>query len=289
MGFGQHQSFYLRSNWITMALENLNDEDFFSEKSNYLRLGIGKNMFSSLRHWMVATGVAEKKKKGALGLSPLGKIIKEYDVNCLQKDTKSILHYNLCADSGRAETWYWFFNLLNGKKFIKDDLFENKLKVWVNEQGKTIVDNTLRKDLDCLIQVYTNSENLDDPEDTVYSPLASLGILTTSTNEDLIIIQKNEMSIDSVGEGALMYSLLRYLEDSGTTNTSIDDLLTKENLWGRVFNMNKQAIYEALNTLSLNSDNKLTFTRTNNLDTVNCDYGDPISYLDNFYRKKIGA
>lgn len=288
MGFGQHQSFYLRSNWITKAIEKLEKENFFSDKDHYLELGIGKNMFSSLKHWMVATGVAQKKARNQLELSDFGLVLKKYDINCIKVDSKSIMHYYLCADPDRAEIWYWFFNVLEGNKFIKENLFENGLKPWIQGKGKNVSEKTLKKDLDCLIQVYTNAENLNDPEDTIYSPLASLELMTTITREDQIIIEKKMGSLASIGEGALMYILIRHLEENATKMVSVDDLISKENLWGRIFNMNRQAIIEALNTLSLNPYNKLYFIRTNDLDTVVCEYKSSKTYLENYYQRTVG-
>lgn len=286
MGFAQHESFYIRSNWMTKALQNLSDPDYFSNITNHLELGIGKNMFRSLKYWAVATGVGKKTKDGSLVLSNLGEVIRQYDINCLQKDTLSILHYNLCSDSTRAETWYWFFNLYEGNKTPKDVLYYKAFLGWLEAREKTVSERSLKRDFDCFIQFYTAKENANDPEDTIYSPFASLRLISDVSEDGQSVIYKNRKNMESIGEGALMYVLIRYLQDHETRSVLLEDFVKKTNLWGRVFNMDRQAIAEALNTLSLNADNQLSFVRTNGLDMVYCELDDPIRYLKEFYEKE---
>lgn len=70
MGFSQHQSFYIRYKWITKALKSieLDEGKFFNDNNNYLKLGIGKNMFTSMKYWVFATKLAEKSTNNCFKL-----------------------------------------------------------------------------------------------------------------------------------------------------------------------------------------------------------------------------
>ena len=287
MGFAQHQSFYIRYNWITKVLKNieLDDNSFFNNKDSYLDLSIGKNMFASLKHWMIAAKIVEKTNAGKYELTRLGKILQEFDINCVKNDTTSLLHYMIVSDDTNSETWYWFFNVLNDSTYTKENLVKTLLPTWVESRNKTISPKSLKKDIDCLIQFYTVKESMDDPEDIIFSPFSKMGLLAEIDNNGNKIIQKQQPKIEDIGLVALMFILLEYCNQSNTYMISVDDMLNKSNLWKKVFNLEKQGIMEALNSLSLVKENPITFIRTNNLDTITVPEIDPIDFLRNAYKK----
>lgn len=288
MGFAQHQSFYIRYKWITKALKSieLDEGSFFNEKDNYLKLGIGKNMFTSLKYWIFASKLAEKSQNNTFRLTELGKIIKEYDLNLLKNDTLSIIHYNICSDNSNSETWFWFFNILKSNVITKDSLINSLLPSWVEIQGKKVSSKSLKRDVDCLIQFYTSNENPDDPEDTIFSEFSKLNLVSEVKLPDgNKAIKKTRPSIKDIGINALFYVLLDFCEKNNQYMISVEDILTSNNLWGKIFNFDKQTTMEALNILSLQKENPIIFNRTNNLDTVQCPKIKPIAFLKNEYSK----
>lgn len=288
MGFSQHQSFYIRYKWITKALNSieLDEGAFFNNKDNYLKLGIGKNMFTSLKYWFYASKIAEKGNDGNYHLTNFGHILKIYDINCLRNDTISIIHYHICSDSDNSETWYWFFNILKSNVISKDSLINSLLPSWVESQGKKISPNSLKRDIECLVQFYTVKENSTDPEDTIYSEFSKLGLVEEIKLPDgNRAIKKLRSDVDKIGFDALMYVLLDYCKKNNQYMVSVEDIINEKNLWGKIYNFDKQTIMEALNVLSLKGDNAIVFNRTNNLDTVQCPKIDPIDYLERQYSK----
>jgi hypothetical protein len=64
VGYGQHQSFYLRPHWLYKALKEIkNDERFFYDEFCFEKLGVGKNMAKSIRYWCTATNVMEEQRR----------------------------------------------------------------------------------------------------------------------------------------------------------------------------------------------------------------------------------
>ena len=113
MAFGQHQTFYLRQQWLTKGLiETRNDSRFFYNPEHFEILGVGKNMAKSIRYWLTATELVkeERSTQTEIVLSDLGKIVFEKDLYVKDSYTLGLLHYLLCTEKSIATTWYWFFN-----------------------------------------------------------------------------------------------------------------------------------------------------------------------------------
>ena len=63
--FGRHETFALRYGWLTKGMQELNKEELgkqapvFEAEDATVRLGVGKNMVSSIRYWLQATRIVE--------------------------------------------------------------------------------------------------------------------------------------------------------------------------------------------------------------------------------------
>ncbi|MBD1381554.1 DUF4007 family protein [Metabacillus arenae] len=288
MAYGQHQSFYLRDRWLNKAIKHLiEDERFFYDKEAFEKIGLGKNMVQSLRFWVVATRVVEEKfnndRKKIHLITPLGNIIYKYDKFIQFRDTASIIHYNLAKEIEPATTWYWFFNKLNEITIKKENL-NKSLNDWVvfNEDKKISI-RSLSRDVDCLIKLYTAGQSILDPEENIQSPITKINLL--KENKGNII--KNSPSIDDVGDTALLYTLIKYAEDQGIDNVSVEEIATKKGLWGKIFNLNRATIVNALEKFTNQPKYSIKFTRTNNLDTVRLPEISSLEFLEFEYKRKV--
>ena len=60
LSFAGHETFVFRYAWLTKAVEAVQtDPEIFSRDDAIVRLGVGKNMVRSIRHWGLATGVLQ--------------------------------------------------------------------------------------------------------------------------------------------------------------------------------------------------------------------------------------
>ncbi|UAL53608.1 DUF4007 family protein [Metabacillus dongyingensis] len=290
MGYGQHQSFYLRDRWLNKAIKHLKDnERLFYDKDAFEEMGLGKNMVQSLRYWVVATGVVHEKlnieRKKIHHITPLGQLIFKYDKFLKYNDTASILHYEMVNKREPSTSWFWFFNILNETLISRDNL-QDELIEWVSKnENKGISDRSLKRDIDCLIKLYTAGQNSNDPEEVIQSPLNKLGLL----EEKRGLIIKRSLSEDDIGLSALMYILLDFKSKFDTENISVDDLVQKSGLWGKVFNMSRTSIVNALNKLNNHNKFPLKFIRTNNLDLIRIPDVSPLEFLEYEYLLKNGV
>lgn len=283
MPYGQNQTFHLRDKWLSKALKNVETNERFFYNDEFEKVGLGKNMFPSLRFWAEATKIVDKSegKIHTHKLSELGNLILKYDKIIQLNDTASILHYNLVSDIEVATTWYWFFNIYSEKVSTKDEML-HALKFWVSEnEEKTIAESSLKKDIDVLVRLYLADQSNDDPEEVMNSPLNKLNLLAESEG----YIQKKSPTLSDIGLTALMYVLLQYCNEKEIENITVNAIEKEKNLWGKVFNLNRRLIVSALEQLTKHKKYPVKFVRTNNLDDVQVPNITPIEFLTYEYKR----
>lgn len=287
MGYGQHQSFYLRDRWLNKAIKHLsNDERFFYDKEAFEKMGLGKNMVQSLRFWVVATEVVEENftedRKKVHHITELGKLIYKYDKFIQFKDTASIIHYNLSKQKEPSTVWYWFFNILNETVISKEELLEQFISWVKSKEDKKVSEKSLKKDVDCLIRFYTAGQN-EDPEEVIQSPINKVHLL----QEKKGLVSKINGEISNIGLTALMYTLLDYKIRENVDAISVEEVASRSGLWGKIFNMPRSTIINALEQLTNHPVYPINFTRTNNLDTIRLPEIAPLDYLKYEYSRKV--
>jgi hypothetical protein len=80
---------------------------------------------------------------------------------------------------------------------------------------------------------------------------------------------------------------LDYQLNHKINSVSVDDLVNHPGLWGKVFNMNRATIVNALTELSMSGANPIQFVRTNNLDLIRIPNIDPLDFLQKEYSRKV--
>src|SRR5262245_36887193 len=117
MRFGGHETFPIREGWLHKGIRMLVEEPHrLVDEDVADSLGVGRNMAKAIRHWLVATGLAEPTflpgKGGIVRPEPsaLGKLIWMRDPYFLETGTWWTIHVNLVNSRQFAYTWYWFFN-----------------------------------------------------------------------------------------------------------------------------------------------------------------------------------
>ncbi|OZI12083.1 hypothetical protein CEW92_08470 [Bacillaceae bacterium SAS-127] len=286
MAFGQHQTFYLRLQWLYKGLKEIRENPcFFYDPDHFETLGVGKNMAQSIKHWLQATKVAvPNSKRTALNTTKLGEIILKHDPYLQKPFTIALLHNELVRDEKLATTWYWFFNIFEERVFDKE-LALTVLTRWVNSnQTKAVSANSLKRDIDCLFALYVPKEYVNaTPEDVIKSPFEDLQLLSKTVQQYYL---KKPLNIENI-EDVLFIMLVQYCSEKEVSEISLEELVNGEKLWGRVFNLSRSEIVEMLENIQ--QSYPVIFTRTNRLDIVRLLEKQPRSYLqwiERFYSKE---
>ncbi|WP_214757254.1 MULTISPECIES: DUF4007 family protein [unclassified Exiguobacterium] len=266
MGFGQHQSFYFRPSWINKGLEHIGQNSrFFYEKNHFEILGLGKNMAKSLRYWLIATNVVEeqKGKQTVHTFTDFGQIIYKYDRHLQHGLSLGMLHYYLVTNKDMATSWYWFFNEYRESVFDRERLI-TALEKWIEVSGlKAVSPNTLKRDIDCLLNMYALKDYKSlTPEDVISCPLENLEMISKNVSN---YYTKSFADVDEIRD-ILFVSLLVYSEKHGQNEFAVEELAESPELWGKVFNLSRSAIVEYATQMT--EGYPIRFIRTNKLDTI---------------------
>ncbi|GGG67388.1 DUF4007 family protein [Paenibacillus radicis (ex Gao et al. 2016)] len=288
MKFGAHQSFYLRVNWLSKAIK-MQDENprFFFDDFAFEKIGLGRNMVKSLRYWIVATNVMEEGKddnrQSIHQLTEFGKLVAVFDRFMRLPLTSVVLHYMLATNKEHATTWYWFFNEYNHRSSNNEDI-HGALSEWVTQHHKRPVSaNTLKRDLDCLKQMYTARAKIDnDPEEVVASPLSGIELIYDSREQFI----KNSPGLERLDMDGLYFGLLHYCYIHQVDSVTLEEIQIKPQLWGKLFHLSSNQILEVLELFHADPSYPVSFVRTNQIYSLNLEVVDPYIFLQKAYERK---
>lgn len=186
VSFSGHETFVFRYAWLKKAVDAVSaDSSVFTSDDAMVRLGVGKNMVRSIRHWGLSTRILEElphtrgmkvqvAELGSFLFSPTGADRYLEDLNTLW-----LLHWNLATNEQRSTSWSWFFSLFPGNDFTRDALTVFLQVEAGKRQIKLASESSLRRDVDCFVRTYTPSKAAKGMvlEDSLDCPLVELSLI----------------------------------------------------------------------------------------------------------------
>lgn len=206
-----HEKFALRDGWLTKGLSIIDKRpDAFLGSEGPDFFGIGNNMVKSLRYWMKAFKLIEENPGAGAKLSELGKIILQNDVYLEKNFTLWILHSQIAKNIAEATTWYMFFNKCNVIDMEKDEI-EKILYREISQyvMGQPFSENSLKNDVDVLLNMYSKNKVNSDPEDKSQSPFANLGLVKNTEN----LYSQTSPKRRDIDEWVVLYELAEMMRD----------------------------------------------------------------------------
>jgi hypothetical protein len=269
--FAGHQTFALRSAWLKKGLDALrNDARVFSAEDALVTLGVGKNMVSAIRHWLLATQLATTttERGGELVASSLGTSLFA-DVNGVDPfledpATLWILHWNLCGPGSQAFTWTYAFNVWREWEWSPaalTDAIQNAARAVSSKPAST---ETVERDVSVFIQTYVApSERSQNAEDGLDCPLRELGLLRPALGNQ----QQYTFAVGpkpSLPTAIFAWALLKFWDwkYAGNTTIAARDITYAEGSPGVVFKLDEDSTLAYLDQLEALTDGNLRFEDT---------------------------
>ncbi|WP_324680905.1 DUF4007 family protein [Hymenobacter sp. GOD-10R] len=185
--FQGHDTFICRNNWLKKGYDFLHSGGNFTNADSVVRLGVGKNMVTSIRYWLRSFGLTDEidvlqpiahQILGADGLDPYLE----------DEATLWYLHY-LLVKTGRASLYHFIFNELRKQGF---SFSRAQLQQYVtrkcSERGVAVNENTLESDMTVFVRTYGPSGKDGgkvDIEEESTGLLQDLGLLTISKTDGI--------------------------------------------------------------------------------------------------------
>jgi len=203
-----HGSFYLRDGWLEKAINNPN---YFGEEYPTDKFGVGSAMVKAIKYYVYTMDLIEYKNSNeGYVLTKLGRIIKEHDKYLSDIFSLWVLHYEFVKKIEEATTWNLYFNLFEYEELTKDDL-ESKIinLLKSNNSDLRISKRSLRDDINCIINSYSNYENKKNqtPEENYHCPFNELELIEKVRINNREYYKKKSPKISTINKYNILYAL----------------------------------------------------------------------------------
>lgn len=257
-----HEKFALREGWLNKGLIMVNkNATAFQGKNGPDLFGIGNNMVKSLRYWLKAFNLVEENSSTGATLTRLGKLILKYDPYFEDIFTIWILHSHIAKNCDEATSWFMFFNRVSVEDMDKDQvelILQRDIAKYA--VGVSFSDKSVKNDLDVLLNMYSKSRELVDPEDKSVSPFAQLNLVKNIDGR----YSKTHPNDKDINEWVVLYELAELLKDREFI--SIEDAIEGEKGLSKIYQLTSVSANGYLDRLE--ALEYLRITRTAGLDVI---------------------
>jgi hypothetical protein len=246
--FSGHETFVLRSNWLKKAYDLLRvSPSLFAQEDAFVRLGVGKNMAQSIRHWGRVCKVFERAPDG-IGLRPtaladaLFHDETGWDPFLVTPAGRWLLHWQIAFHPDGAYTWFVCFNQLRRSEWTSDELARqigDRVALWGLRPPS---DATLSRDIDCMLRCYLRPEpgGLDAAEDALHCPLNALGLIQAIPGQ--ATYRMVGAARPDLPDALVAYAALQQARLLGRLGLAFNELAYGERSPGRLFRLDEDAL-----------------------------------------------
>tara|TARA_B110000977_G_C10997785_1_gene462598 strand:+ start:128 stop:1018 length:891 start_codon:yes stop_codon:yes gene_type:complete len=241
--FSGHETFSCRVYWPKKGFDFIINNNKFNSNDALVKLGVGKNMVPSIKHWLMSFNILENDEKINFFWNNILKD-KGYDPYLENKGTLWLLHFFI-VKTEYASSYNFVFNFYRKEKFefVKSNLVKYIILHLELLQYKNFTNKTIEKDINVLLKNYCYSNTVNaNIEDDLSSLLIDLELIEksdfTGSSEQLytfVVTDRNDIPWQ-----VFLYALL----DTFVNEVSVDlhSLQTYDNSPGLIFCMNKSGI-----------------------------------------------
>jgi hypothetical protein len=252
--FSGHDSFQCRQLWLKKGFDYVQEGRSFNDEDAVIKLGVGKNMVSSIRYWLKAFNIIDNKDN----VTEFGKRLFDnetgYDPFLEDDSSLWLLHYQL-VKNGFASIYNIIFNEFRKEKlFFNKETFVNYVKRFTESNTDlNLNENTLAKDFDVFVNLYKIDSENKNVEDGFSGILSEIELLKIRDKQ--YFVENNER--DSLSVAVLLYAIL----DNPTYGNSIslNSLEFDTNSPGSIFALNRTGLVNKIGEI-VSEHNNITFT-----------------------------
>ena len=293
-----HETFPLRYGWLKKAFDAVEEaERCGSERSIFLaddaitRLGVGRNMVSSMRHWAAAAGVIDENGRKASSLGQ--RLFGDGGLDPYMEDpaTAWLVHWRLCS-SPRLTTWFWAYSHYSAMTFERDTLVRGIEKLAKERQWPRATASTIKRDVACFVRTYVSQlpSGQASHEDALESPLTELGLIRPVGRRDGFRFVRGRKP--TLGAGLFAYAVTEFWFDRSTARTlSFEALAHEPGSPGRVFLLDENALADLLFEIEDASGGAYGWSETAGLKQLirECEVspGEALGFIEHDYRLGI--
>ncbi|NLK00736.1 MAG: DUF4007 family protein [Clostridia bacterium] len=242
---GRHETFTPRYGWLKKGYEAvIEDERAFRAPDAIVRFGVGKNMVSSIRFWMLAFKLLESEGRSMRPTELATRLLDEgrgWDPYLEDVASLWLLHWQLFSPPLESANWSFAFNKCNLMNF---DI--NLLRTVIRSAAKkyerfvSTSDNTFQRDASCIIRMYAEEPAVKGSE--IDCPFTQLGMMQKAGEKNFVCFNTSEKpTLPALIFAAASFSYItHYLTQAKTV--SIQRLAYSFNSPGVIFKVSESAV-----------------------------------------------
>lgn len=256
--FSGHDSFQCRQLWLKKGYDFVQEGKNFNDEDAVVKLGVGKNMVSSIRFWLKAFNIVDNKDIPTEFGKRLFDSENGYDPFLEDDASLWLLHYQL-VKSGFASIYSIIFNEFRKEKlFFNKETFVNYVKrIDESNSDLNFNENTVAKDFIVFTNLYKNDTESNDVEDSFSGILSEIDLLKTTGRgkEEQFFIENSER--DNLSESIVLFAILD--NPNYGNSISLNSLEFDLNSPGSIFALNRSGLMNKISDIVENFKD-ITFT-----------------------------
>ncbi len=251
--FSGHESFPFRYPWPAKGVRGVAEiPDLFGREDAPVRLGVGKNMVRSIRHWCTTLElICPEGRTGRYTPTRLGVALFAdggWDPYLEDIGTLWLLHWQLVREPERASTWYLAFTRWGSVYFTRKQLVEWLLRTC--PEGSRATPRSIERDVQVFVRSYVAQQPSRSlpPEDSFDCPLAELGLIEEMEHGSYRFVRGRQ---DSLPREIFTYALIEYWRRTAPDQKtlSFEAAFSKPGSPGGTFKLSENAFAEYLENL----------------------------------------
>lgn len=252
--FGRHETFSIRYGWLTKGYQAWSkDPEIFQSEGATVKLGVGRNMVSSIRYWLIAASLLEVGV-GSLESSPVANILLSEDGDLYMEDEATIwlIHWLLASNAHDATVFFWFFNRFHKANFTAKELLDNYYAFVAENYKQNPSEKTLKNDIAVLLRSYfrVTTGKSSAVEETLDSPLAELALMRETRSGHFNASPRNGRTLPPI---VLEYAILELMVAKSVNEIPVSELMHSNGYYaapGSVFRITEETLLNLIETLT---------------------------------------
>lgn len=207
--FSGHDSFQCRQLWLKKGYDFVKEGNNFNQEDAVVKLGVGKNMVSSIRFWLKAFNVIDQKDEPTEFGQKMFELETGYDPYLEDEGSLWLLHYQL-VKTGFASTYNLIFNELRKEKmqFSAVNFVSYIKRLSEKHDGIPFNENTLTKDFTVFTNLYKNDTDAKDIEDSFSGILSELELVRRIGKQKDSLFHIENADRENLPASILLYAIL---------------------------------------------------------------------------------
>lgn len=282
--FSGHDSFHCRHLWLKKGFDFIKAGKSFNDDNAVVKLGVGKNMVSSIRFWLKAFSIIDFNDEYTEFGERLFDAEKGYDPFLEDEASLWLLHYQL-VKTGFASTYSIIFNEFRKEKlFFDKETYVNYLKrIRETTPDLHFNENTVAKDFIVFVNLYKNdaiNKDLDDSFSGILSEIDLLRRVGKGKEEQFQIVNTERHSLPM---WVVAFSILD--NPNYGNSISLNSLEFDVNSPGSIFALNRSGLMNKISEMVSEFDD-VTFTDQAGIKELQFKHKpDALSILRKYYDK----